>query len=94
MPIHDIYSRRKRRAEQTEPDIYEYDEIPQTLRVQVCNIFRKSIGIHNESPRSYQSKNLVWRNIREILAQELGRVSLANYDNPQQDCLNFWRLYT
>ena len=81
MAIYETFSKRKRRAEQTEPDVYQYDEIPETLRVQVWRIFRKSIG-HINQP---------WDYARETIAQELGRTTLANFKNPQEDCLSFLR---
>ncbi|MYA95836.1 MAG: hypothetical protein F4X91_05450 [Nitrospinae bacterium] len=81
MPIYDIYARRKRSAEQTEPDVYQYKEIPGSVRVQLQRIFSKSIGTENQ----------IWSKIREILAQELGRDSLANQRYPQDDCLRFLR---
>ena len=79
MAIYEIYSRRKRRAEQTEPDVYQYDEIPETLRNQVWRIFSKSTGIYGAD----------WPFFREAIAQELGRITLANENEPQKDCLRF-----
>lgn len=93
MPIYDIFSRRKRRAQQTEPDVYQYDDIPETLRIQVCRIFSKSIGTYREYSRlDFSHKvenNLLWRKLSEETAQELGRATLANHNNPQEDCLYF-----
>lgn len=93
MPVFDIFSRRKRRAEQSEPDVYQYDEIPETLRVQVCRIFSKSIGAYKEYGEfdfSYhEENNQLWRELREMTAQELGRGTLANENEPQKDCLLF-----
>lgn len=85
MPIIDIFSRRKRRAEQSGPDVYQYDAIPETLRVQICRIFNKSMGTY----QSYIQHGYPWTLLREITAQELGKMTLANQHNPQEDCLYF-----
>ena len=87
MPIHDIFSRRKRRAEHTEPDVYIYDEIPDTLKVQVSRIFSKSIG--NSYHEIFRDRNKIWGWLRESIAQELGRITLAHQDEPREDCLHF-----
>ena len=89
MPVYDIFSRRKRRAEQSEPDVYQYDKIPETLRVQVCRIFDKSIGSDYENTGFNRYINKLWLDSRETVTQELGRMSLANHNNPREDCLKF-----
>lgn len=93
MTIIDIFSRRKHRAQQTEPDVYKYEDIPETLRVQICRIFSKSIGAYREYGEfdfSHQEENnQLWRELREMTAQELGRGTLANENEPQKDCLKF-----
>ena len=88
MPIFDTFSRRKRRAEQTEADVYQYDDIPETLRFQVCRIFIKSIGAYRAYDQ-FDQNNALWHEIREMVAQELGRKTLANGNNPKEDCLHF-----
>lgn len=91
MPIFDIYSRRKRRAAQTEPDVYQFDAIPSALRVQVRRIFEKSLGrfyipgAYDMSPPA--NTNQLWRDIRDTVAYEQGRLSLANEENPFRDCI-------
>ncbi|MCY4383695.1 MAG: hypothetical protein OXE44_11165 [Nitrospinae bacterium] len=87
MPIIDIFSRRMRRAEKTEPDVYQYDEIPETLRVQVYRIFSKSIG--NSYYKLFNERNKIWDRLRETIAQELGRITIAHQDEPRKDCLHF-----
>ena len=51
MPIYDIYSRRKRRAEQAEPDVYQYEFIPDTVRTQIRYIWDGAIGPYYERSR-------------------------------------------
>jgi hypothetical protein len=45
MAIFDLYSKRKKRESAKEPDIYVYDNIPKTLKVQVVYIWREVIGV-------------------------------------------------
>ncbi len=88
MPIFDTFSRRKRRAEQTEADVYQYDDIPEKLRFQVCRIFSNSIGAYR-AYEQFDQNNALWHNIAETVAQELGRRTLADGNDPKEDCLYF-----
>lgn len=57
MAVFDIYSRRKRRTEQGEPDVYQYDHVPQPLRIQVRHILDQALGSWVEpTPRSYGTR--------------------------------------
>lgn len=49
MAITDLFSKRMRRARGDVPDVYQYDHIPEPLRVQIVHILRESIG----TPSSY-----------------------------------------
>ena len=94
MPIRDIYSRRKKRENQTEPDIYRYDRIPDTLRTQIRIILDSSIGPFYV-PKGYgmqstpSHNNAAWHYIRDLLCREMGLLSLANDSNPKNDCIGF-----
>jgi hypothetical protein len=56
MPVFDTYSRRKRRAEQGEPDVHQYDHVSDELRAQVLHILNAAIpedrqwwdSVHNQ----------------------------------------------
>jgi hypothetical protein len=67
--IYDLYSRRRRRDLQQEPDVYQYDEIPQALRNQILYIWDEAIGTVNYD---------AWQVIQGITAREKGLLSLAN----------------
>lgn len=92
MPIYDIYSRRKKRAEQTEPDVYQYDRIPDTLRTQIQHIWDDAIGPYFSLSLDYWSgsappnNNKAWEFIRKAVCHEKGKQSLANESNPYTDC--------
>ena len=44
MPIVDIYSKRQKRLLGEVPDDYVYDDLPDTLRVQIIHIWQKTLG--------------------------------------------------
>ena len=85
MPIHQTFSRRKRHAEKSEPDVFQYDEIPDTLRYQVIRIFENSLGYYqipqwnwfDNCPEPCPENNQVWGEICDTVAQELGRPTLV-----------------
>lgn len=78
--IYDLYSRRRRRDLQQEPDVYQYDEIPETLRNQILYIWNEAIGKANDE---------AWQTIRGITAREKGLLTLARADEPRNDCVTY-----
>jgi len=91
MPVFDIYSRRKKRSEQTELDVYQYDKIPETVRTQIQHILDDAIGPCIE-PSTYsrsRHNNEAWHFIRDVLCREKGRMSLANESSPYKDCIAY-----
>lgn len=95
MPIIDLYSRRKKRAEQKEPDVYRYDLIPDSLRVQVRRIFEHSLGYYFASSGVFYenpppNNNDGWKLIRDTVAREQGKLTLAGHTtNAYEDCMGF-----
>jgi AbiJ N-terminal domain 4 len=49
MVLPDVYSRRKRQSEGAGPDVYQYNQVPLHLRVQIIHIFSDAIGDYIES---------------------------------------------
>jgi hypothetical protein len=92
MPIYELYSRRKNEAEKSQPDVYQYDKIPDPLRVQVRRILEDSIGAFNrpsEWGRSVPNNNEAWDFLRDAVAREHGKLSLANERHGYDDCVAF-----
>ncbi len=97
MPVLDLYSRRKRRAAKAgQPDVYQYDDIPRELRVQIIHIWNDAIGPclppdpydmrgYDEPPNSEDW----WHEIHEALAREKGMFSLARGGNALERCTNY-----
>ncbi len=88
MPIYETFSRRKRRAEGWQPDVYQYDFVPEQLRRQVTLILRASIGpIKIYSHHGYEV-NQDWVFIRDTLCREWGVFYLSNdRAAPDEDCI-------
>ena len=98
MAILDLYSRRKRRDQQAaQPDVYQYDDIPRELRVQIIQIWKDAIGpclrpdpygmrrYEDDEPNSEDW----WREIHAALAREKGVFSLADGRDPFQRCSKY-----
>ena len=75
MPIIDIFSKRQRRLKGDVPDVYVYDELPRTLRVQAIAIIRDLLG----EPQYRSVMDPVWsayKFINESLRREYGEIQL------------------
>jgi AbiJ N-terminal domain 4 len=86
MPVIDLYSkRRKRLAKGTMPDVYIYDELPQTLRVQVIHIWKDTIGPYFSVDRFGISippaSNRHWDTIAGLIARERGVFWIGERDS-------------
>ena len=47
MSIFDTYSKRRKKVEKAgTPDVYQYDHLPEPLRVQVIHIWNDALGIY------------------------------------------------
>lgn len=91
MPVIDTYSRRKKRAEQGEPDVYHYDQVPSHLRIQVRHILNEALGTYLDSPGRFSKHNSgFWLELHSILLREMGRLSLCGErrKNPKDDILD------
>ena len=93
MPVFDLYSYRKRVAEGAIPDVLIYDELPETLRVQIIRIWRNAIGpAHVYSGvelGAVGENNRGWQTIHDTVAQEHGRFSLSSDANLFDRCQQF-----
>ena len=66
MPVFNLYSRRKQQAEKTQPDVYQYDFIPEKVRNQIVHIWEDAFG-------SYEDFNSrPWKSIRDAIYREHG----------------------
>src|SRR3972149_1033888 len=95
MPIFETFSKRqKKRVKAGQPDVYQYDSLPEAFRVQVAHIWKSAIGPYFQpDPYGMTSKprsNEWWRLIHDSLAREVGVFSLVEKDwNPWAKCQAF-----
>ncbi|MEI9409911.1 STM4504/CBY_0614 family protein [Mesorhizobium salmacidum] len=95
MSIFDIFSKRQKRLRGEMPDIYQYEMIPQPLRVQIVHILRDAIGeLSDETYHYHQQIRESYQTAVQILCREYGVFRLgstpahADKDYPNQ-LLNF-----
>lgn len=94
MPIIELYSARKRALERSgQTDVYQYDQIPPHLRVQIQQIFSDAIGPYDEYDAygvRASENNDMWRFIHKTLCRERGVHSLIRgRHNPYEELMGF-----
>ncbi|XQU07228.1 hypothetical protein P4544_11005 [Halomonas sp. LY9] len=78
MPIFELFSKRQKKLRGEVPDIYQYEILEQSFRVQVVHIIRDTIGVE----QSYNNAtNRVYEEIHRVLCKEYGVFSLKEYSN-------------
>jgi hypothetical protein len=81
--VFDLFSKRNKK-QNDEEDVYQYEEIPQKLKVQIVHIFQ---DILNQVPCNQEK---VYYSIHKILCKEYGVFSLGeNYQNDDVCIYNF-----
>jgi len=93
MAIFDLYSKRKKRQEsQGQVDVYQYDLIPERLRIQIAKIMEDAMGrwrppSDNLYRRTSPSSEF-WVFVHDTIAKELGVWSLGDgISSPEQRCI-------
>ena len=76
MAVVNLFSRRKRVASGKTPDVYKYDVLPQTLRVQIVQIMRDAVGAYHQYSNleigEVYENNQGWIIIHDSVAREHG----------------------
>lgn len=76
MPIFDIFSLRKKRATQAgASDVYQYDELPEALRVQVAHMWDDAF---TAAYRGDLPERTIFRVVHDLLCREYGRFQLTD----------------
>src|SRR5262249_2790258 len=89
MTIFDLFSIRQKRARGELPDVYEYNNLPGTLRVQVIHILRDFFLLPDDSISNASRELLI--EIKDVLCREYGVFYLTEeYDDAlKQICVFF-----
>ena len=77
MPIFDLFSKRAKANRGEVPDVYQYDEMPHPLRVQIVHIVNDALG-PGDSHLSIRAEIL--QTIHDTLCREYGVFTLGNED--------------
>jgi len=89
MSIFDLFSKRQRRARGELPDVYVYDNLPNSLRVQIIHIINDALGEDNYHGGDHVLK--AYRFIKETLCREYGLFELVKHPKSNQDSVfNFF----
>ena len=90
MAVVNLFSRRKRIASGETPDVYKYDVLPQTHRVQIVQILRDAVGTYHQYSNveigKVNENNEGMDFIHDSVAREHGVFELANGSNPCERC--------
>ncbi|MBD2505359.1 STM4504/CBY_0614 family protein [Anabaena azotica] len=89
MPVFDLFSKRQKRLKGEFPDVYQYEDIPERLRVQIVHIMRDALG-DKKLPKTKE----IYEFIHKTLCQEHGKFFLVNTEwfgdiNYSEDVINF-----
>ncbi len=76
MAVHELYSKRQKRANGGFPDVFQYDDIPYGLRVQVVHIVTEVVGSSYASNNNTQV-SIAYKNVVESLRREYGVFNLV-----------------
>jgi uncharacterized protein DUF7014/AbiJ-like protein len=90
MAVFDIFSKREKQRQGGFPDTYQYDKIPDTLRVQVLHIWESTIGKCDYPHENAASS--AYATIRSALCREYGKLFLWRDARvtPLRDLTNFF----
>lgn len=87
MGLANTYSRRLRASQPNGVDVYQYDEVPDKVRVQIVSIVIDLLGDYSLSRTIYGvSVELLWKDLCLFIAKDGGIKSLQQYSVSHQNC--------
>ena len=88
MAIFKTYSMRQKEMKGETLDVFAYDFLPESLRVQIVHILNKAVG---DDSHKYSGQNYCFNTIREILCEEHAIFSLdRNAQGPRNEVVNYF----
>lgn len=84
MPVFDLFSKRQKKLRGEFSDVFTYDKIPNTLRVQIIHIIRDAVGKDRYSSDYAKS---AYRFIHEALCREYGVFTLKQYAKSNEEAV-------
>lgn len=92
MAINELYSKRQKKLRGETQDVYQYDNLPKALRVQIAQIIMDTIGIDGRDNWGHH-KNIAdfYQYIHKAIAKEYGVFKLKGSGASDKECvLNFF----
>lgn len=94
MPIRELYSKRLKRERGELPDVFQYDRIPDALRVQVVHILDDALQTKVPAYSTHLAIEETFKQVNDVLCREYGLFSLL--DRPAKSSratvVDFFRL--
>lgn len=84
--MHNLYFKRQKKLRGEYPDVYQYEELPETLKIQIIHIWKETIGKdYPRNGRQSSSSNRVYlQDCHNILCKELGTFKLNRDDRDNE----------
>ncbi len=76
MAVFELFSKRKKKLQGEISDVYVYDEIPYTLRIQIMHVIQDTIG---EDKHTENTAINLYKHVHKILCKEYGLLTLKKY---------------
>ena len=92
MPVTDLFSKRQKRSRGEVPDVYQYETIPNQLRVQIVQILEDAFGELDYNPNwGPDSSAHAFEFIHKTLCHEYGVFTLGrSHDSDSESVANFF----
>ena len=89
MATFDLFSKRQKKLRGEVPDVYQYEEIPNPLRVQIIHIIRDAIGVDKGLYGEESKPQEAYKFIHETVCREYGVFTLGkgNYGETNEQCI-------
>jgi len=84
MALFDLFSKRQKKLRGEVPDVYIYEDIPETLRVQIVHIIQDTIGQDKYSEKNARS---LYKLIHKALCKEYGFFTLKQHARSDEDAI-------
>lgn len=89
MAIYNTYAKRQRELRSEGLDVYEYDNFPQRLRIQIVQILRDAIGYHKGFHyHSSDQPSEIYSVIHDIICKDQGVFNLGNANSIADELYN------
>jgi hypothetical protein len=92
MPIVELFSKRLEKAEKRgTPDVFQYEDIPNKLRIQIIHILRGAAGRYRGPDYEGYFCNQFWNTINSAISREKGLWRLGTFgDFSEKQCVDYF----